>query len=233
MATNQPIATKQSWTSNKSWTTNKRWNCTPNHNPITSNSKKRKHGLCDKQRPARKHRLNHSHQLRRTNYGNIIIIRRTTENSTALQADPAGNVINLSNNHFTTDVYKLLNKNLNSVPTIKKFSEKLLDEEVNDFYQHIKLKAHFRDRTQVKEQTEEEIFKKPTNKKWHCAKSVKICKVSKSPYSVRIQENTDHKILRIWTLFTQCGLQIKIITIWADEHAHASTPTYPKNHKKH
>ena len=27
----------------------------------------------------------------------------------------------------------------------------------------------------------------------------------KSPYSVRIQENTDQKKLRIWTLFTQCG----------------------------
>ena len=26
----------------------------------------------------------------------------------------------------------------------------------------------------------------------------------KSPYSVRIQENTDQKKLRIWTLFTQC-----------------------------
>ena len=27
---------------------------------------------------------------------------------------------------------------------------------------------------------------------------------SNSPYSVRIQENTDQKKLRIWTLFTQC-----------------------------
>ena len=27
---------------------------------------------------------------------------------------------------------------------------------------------------------------------------------SKSPYSVRIWENTDQKKLRIWTLFTQC-----------------------------
>ena len=27
-----------------------------------------------------------------------------------------------------------------------------------------------------------------------------------SPYSVRIQENTDQKKLRIWTIFTQCEL---------------------------
>ena len=32
----------------------------------------------------------------------------------------------------------------------------------------------------------------------------------KSPYSVRIRENTDHKKLRIWTLFTQ----------WNKEHDH-------------
>ena len=30
--------------------------------------------------------------------------------------------------------------------------------------------------------------------------------VRKSPFSVRIQENTDQKKLRIWTLFTQCNL---------------------------
>ena len=30
----------------------------------------------------------------------------------------------------------------------------------------------------------------------------------KSPYSVQIQENTDHKKLRIWTLFTQCDNSI-------------------------
>ena len=28
--------------------------------------------------------------------------------------------------------------------------------------------------------------------------------IYKSPYSVRIQENTDQKQLRIWTLFRQC-----------------------------
>ena len=53
----------------------------------------------------------------------------------------------------------------------------------------------------------------------HCMKSVQIRRFfwsvfpcirteygdlrSKSPYSVRIQENTDQKKLRIWTLFTQ------------------------------
>ena len=33
---------------------------------------------------------------------------------------------------------------------------------------------------------------------------------SKSPYLVRIQENTDQKILRIWTLCTQCCFRSKV-----------------------
>ena len=77
---------------------------------------------------------------------------------TGLQSDPVGNVINLSNKHFTKDVYKILNKNLNFVSTIKDFNKKLLDEKINDFYRRIKLKAHFRDNTKVKEQAEEEII---------------------------------------------------------------------------
>ena len=34
---------------------------------------------------------------------------------------------------------------------------------------------------------------------------------SKSPYSVRIRENTDQKKLRIWTLFTQLVQNFKVI----------------------
>ena len=71
-------------------------------------------------------------------------MRRTIESSTGLQSDPAGNVINLSNKYFTKDVYKILNKNLSFVPTIKKFNKKLLDEQINDLYRRIKLKAHIR-----------------------------------------------------------------------------------------
>ena len=49
---------------------------------------------------------------------------------------------------------------------------------------------------------------------WYCVESVQIVfsgpyfpvfELSKSPYSLRIQENTDQKKLRIWTLFAQCG----------------------------
>ena len=44
---------------------------------------------------------------------------------------------------------------------------------------------------------------------YHCVKSVQILSyflyVFYKPYSVRIQENTDQKWLRIWRLFTQCS----------------------------
>ena len=36
-----------------------------------------------------------------------------------------------------------------------------------------------------------------------------------SPYSVRTQENTDQKLLRIWTLFTQCDELINLALIWS------------------
>ena len=63
----------------------------------------------------------------------------------------------------------------------------------------------------------------------HCVKSVQIRSFfwsvfscirtkygdlrSKSPYSVRIQENTDQKKLRIWTLFTKC-IVFKVHSVW-------------------
>ena len=99
-----------------------------------------------------------------TNYENFnfIKMRRTTENSTGLYFDLPGNVINLNNKYY---MYKRLGKNLNFVLTIKNFNKKLLDEEMNDFYRRIEMKAHFRDNTKVKEQTNENIFKKPINKK--------------------------------------------------------------------
>ena len=34
---------------------------------------------------------------------------------------------------------------------------------------------------------------------------------AKSPYSVQMQENTDQKKLRTWTLFTQCEFEL----VWA------------------
>ena len=72
---------------------------------------------------------------------------------------------------------------------------------------------------------------KKMNKSTHCMKSVQIRSfvwsvfsyiqteygelLRKSPYSVQIQENTDQKKLRIWTLFTQwLSLGILLLFCW-------------------
>ena len=86
--------------------------------------------------------------------------------SIGLQSDPAGHIKNLSNKSFTKGVYKLLNKNLNFVPTQKSFNKKLFDKEINDFYSHIILKVHFKDTTSHQHLTEDNIFKKPYSKSW-------------------------------------------------------------------
>ena len=61
---------------------------------------------------------------------------------------------------FTKDVYKLSNKNLNFVPTEKKFHKKTFDKVINGFHRRIKLKAHFKDPASNQHLTEDEIFKK-------------------------------------------------------------------------
>ena len=112
--------------------------------------------------------------------------------------------VSLSNKYFNKDAYKLLRKNLNFVPTIKK----LLDEKINDFYRSINLKAHFNDNTKVKEKTGEEIFKKPTYKK-----------------SV---PNKNHHTIQIFTEATKTELKMSLKLC-----AHTGPPTYLKKDHKH
>ena len=90
---------------------------------------------------------------------------RTTEDAFELQFDPAGNAINLSAKTFNRDVFKLLYKNLNFVPMQNYFNKTKFFNKINDFYQTIKPKAHFKDQTN-KPKTEEDIFTKPTDKTW-------------------------------------------------------------------
>ena len=82
-----------------------------------------------------------------------------------LQFDSAEKVIKLSTKTFSRDVFKLLNKNLNFVPMQKYFNKKKFFNEINAFYRRIKLKEHFKDKTN-KSKTEEDIFRKPNDKTW-------------------------------------------------------------------
>ena len=60
------------------------------------------------------------------------------------QSDPNGNIINLTKHSFTKAEYKLLNKNLNFIPTPKVYNKNELDADLNDFFRRIKLKAYFK-----------------------------------------------------------------------------------------
>ena len=95
-------------------------------------SKKQKHGLCVSRGPTRKCPTNHRHQFHRTNYENFVKLRRTIENTTGLQSYTAGQLINLSKKQFTKETFKLLNKNLNFVPTKTNFNKTPLHKKLED-----------------------------------------------------------------------------------------------------
>ena len=121
--------------------------------------KKREQSLCVWRGPTRKCPINHCHQLHRINHGNFVKLRRTIENTTGFQSDPSGKVINLSKERFTKETFKLLNKNLNFIPTQTNFSKTTLNKELEDFYRRIKLKVHFKNAKNKDQFTEEDIQK--------------------------------------------------------------------------
>ena len=55
------------------------------------------------------------------------------------------------------ETFKLLNKNLNFVPTQTNFSKSMLNEEFEDFYRSIKLKGHFKN-AENKDRFSEETY---------------------------------------------------------------------------
>ena len=62
--------------------------------------------------------------------------------------------------------YKLLNKNLNFIPTPKVYNKNELDADLNDFFRRIKLKAYFKDTPNNKNHDESRLFKQNKSKKW-------------------------------------------------------------------
>ena len=77
--------------------------------------------------------------------GNAIGIQRAIKSKIRYKSDPSGHVINLSKHSFSLDTFKLLNKNLNFVPTSEKYNKKQLDNDAENFFRLIKLRAHFKD----------------------------------------------------------------------------------------
>ena len=83
------------------------------------------------------------------------------------KSDPFGNILNLSKHSFSLNTYKLLNKNLNFIPTPKQYNQKQLDTDTENFFRLLKLCAHFKDANET--QTSDHIyqsFKVKSKTKW-------------------------------------------------------------------
>ena len=87
--------------------------------------------------PTRKCPTNHCHQFHRKNHENFVKLC-SFENTTGLQSDPVGQVINLSTKWLKKETFKLLNNKLNFVSTQINFSKTTLNKELEDFYRRIK-----------------------------------------------------------------------------------------------
>ena len=74
----------------------------------------------------------------------LLRLQREIKKSVRHRHDPDRNVINLTNHFFSRDTFKLLNKNLNFIPTPDVCNEQKLDKELQNFYRLIKLKGYFK-----------------------------------------------------------------------------------------
>ena len=111
-------------------------------------------------------RTNRSNEFHSTNNGNFTKLQRTIKTSLKQRHDPDGCVINLSKHSFSKDTYKLLNKNLSFIPTPGIYSKSKLNDDLQNFYHLIKLKAYFKDTESTTKKDENTIFIPEKQKPW-------------------------------------------------------------------
>ena len=87
-----------------------------------------------------------------SNYGERL------KNQVRCKSDTEGNVVNSTAFPFSKSEYKLLSKNLNFMPTPKVYNKKKLDNDLNNFFKLIKLKAHFKGSTNKDTDDENTMF---------------------------------------------------------------------------
>ena len=114
------------------------------------------------------HRSINSTEFRTRNNANTFKLQRTITNALRYKSDPSGNVVNLSKHSFSFDTYKLLNKNLNFIPTSERYKNQL-SSDLQNFFRLIILRAHFKDETciaTVNQPNEQVPFKIKNKEKW-------------------------------------------------------------------
>ena len=140
----------------------------------TCKFKRRVPGLCVSRGPRRKHRTDQRHKLHRQNHDNYIKLRKTLEDTIRFQSDPAGQVINLITKKFCKDTFKLLNKNLNFVPTQKTINKDTIKKQFEDFFRQIKLRACFKNKKNKNLSSEEDRLKNQEIKSGYPRTTIKI-----------------------------------------------------------
>ena len=92
--------------------------------------------------------------------------RKTLEDTVRFKSGPAGQVINLTTKIFCKDIFKILNKNLNFVPTQRTINKDTIKKQFEDFFRQIKLRTNFNNKKNKNLSSKEGRFKKATNKNW-------------------------------------------------------------------
>ena len=149
--------------------------CTKNSNWTKSPTKfkKRTNGLQNR-KPNKKNRNTKCNFIHLRHNENFVKLRRKTEETIRYKSDPEGTESNLAAFSFSKKEYKLLNKNLNFIPTSKVYNRNELDNDLNNFFGPIKLKTHFKDSIKKDIDDENTIFQANKNKSWvpdknHCS----------------------------------------------------------------
>ena len=130
--------------------------------------KKHPGGLHLRRSYSNQHRSVKGTKFHARNNAHTFKLQRTITNALRYKSDPSGNVVNLSKHSFSFDTYKLLNKNLNFIPTSERYKNQL-SSDLQNFFRLIKLRAHFKDETciaTVNQPNEQVPFKIKNKEKW-------------------------------------------------------------------
>ena len=115
------------------------------------------------------HRSFKGTEFRTRNNANTFKQQRIITSALRYKAEPSGNVKNSSKHSCSFDTYKLLNKNLNFIPTLKRYNKNQLSSDLQNLFRLNKLRAHFKDDTcaaKVNQSNEQVLFKIKNKEKW-------------------------------------------------------------------
>ena len=130
----------------------------------SATSKEHTKGL--RRRPTKRNRITECYNIYQRNHENFDNLWKTIEKSIRHQSDQNGNIINLTKLSFKKADYKLLNKNLNFIPTPKVYNKNGANADLIDSFRRIKLNEYSKNTPNNKNEDESRLFEHIKNKKW-------------------------------------------------------------------